>query len=328
MIQINHRAPDNLDRKNAEFIARLLPDYLRKAAGLPHKTSDALWDLRDSTLEQMAREIDPQHRSVNSSAFAGAMSDALTAILADAWPDLEARLNPFCRIHEVSNFQPAALVQVSFPDFSEPTREDGPVTFSPIEVTTTGTAQLQSYETRIKVSNVVWSTFGGELAQAVARHSYAIAKLELRLLAELLTTNPVLSDTDTLFTSDNSDAGALDLAGLDKSLAWLASGNPSGLTPSGLLIAPGKEATVRTLLDAAGMSLPVLVSPDLPDGSWYLFSNPDEHAAIVRLREKGASQRPQVGWVNVPGKMQKGYYSAFDTGFSAIDRNGIFRGGV
>jgi hypothetical protein len=328
MIQINHRAPDNLDRKNAEFIARLLPDYLRKAAGREHKSSDALWDLRDSTLEQMAREIDPQHRSVNSSAFAGAMSDALTAILADAWPDLEARLNPFCRLHEVPNFQPAAIAQVSFPDFNEPEPEDGPVSFSPIEITTTGTAQLQTYETRIKVSNQLWSTHGGELARAVARHSYAIAKLELRLLAELLTSNPTLSDSEALFTSDNSDAGALDLTGLDKALDWLASGNPQCLTASGLLIAGGKEASVKTLLTTAGLTLPVLVSPDLLTGSWYLFSNPDEHASILRLREKGASQRPQVGWANIPGKMQKGFYSAFDCGFSAIDRNGIFRGGI
>lgn len=324
------RHQDALDRANADFIRRNLSDYLRQGAKLPHR-NDRVSELRDLSLEDLAKEISPHHRSVNSSDFATAMGTALTSILLDNWPDKSARLDPFCRVFEVENFTPVAVNAVELPELTTPAEpEDGQVSivYPSISITHTATAQLQSYETIFRVSRQLWQTHGAPLVNAVARQSLVFANLELRLLSELLNSNPVLSDSDTLFTSDNSAASALDLNSMDVAMDWLASGTPPCLEASGLLIAPGKEMTARTLLESAGMTLPIVVSPWLTAGSWILFSNPSEHASILRLREKGASQLPKVGFVNVPGTDSKGYYAVHDCGFSAISRNGIYRGGV
>ena len=61
---------------------------------------------------------------------------------------------------------------------------------------------------------------------------------------------------------------------------------------------------------------------------WFLFADPTEKASILRLREKNGNQRPRMGWVNLPGKMQKGYFVNHVCGFSAVSRDGVFRGGV
>lgn len=334
MIQQSRFPAGGLELRNAEFVKSILPDYLRKAAGLPYRKTDTLHDLRHSTLEDLAREIAPATRSVNSSDFAIAMSDSLTAIIADSWTDISARLNPFCRVHELRNFHPTEIHKFDFPDFNEPGEpiEDSVefCNYSTPKISSTATAQLKTYESAVRVSKELWTTFGGELVTATMRHAYSIGKLELALLSQLLNSNPALADSDNLFNASNSTSSALDINSLDLALSWLASGSPQSLTPSGLLIALGKEATARLLLKSiAGMdTLPILASPELTAGSWFLFSNPTEHASILRLRELNANPNPQIGWIRIPKTESRGYSVIHSVGFSAVDRNGIFRGGI
>lgn len=319
---------DRLDQANADFIRRTLADYLRAGAGLKVK-DPRVHELRHSSLDNLAAELSPHHRSVNSSDFAAAMADSLSVILADEWPDYSQRLDPFCRAQELENFQPHPVHEVTFPELSDDSvPEDAPVDFSPITITNSATAQLKTYETRIKVSRQLWSTHGESLVRATLRQAHSFYLLELRLLSELLVSNPSLSDADNLFNTSNSTASALSAGTLDSAMAWLTSGSPSALTASGLLCGPGKEFSARTLLATAGVNWPVLSSPWLPNNSYYVFSNPVEHASILRLRERGSSQHPRVGWANIHNSQAKGYYAWLDCGFSAVSRAGIYRGGI
>lgn len=322
---------NDLDKLNANAMARALPDYLRSAAGLPiknPKNADLIRELQrdDFSLERFAREISPTHRSVNSSDFAAAMGAALTQIIADHWTNLSARLDAFTRVVEVSTYRPESLLQFDFPPISEvETEEEAPVKFSAPSVSATATGTLKSYETKITVSRQLWATHGAALATATSDYAFAAHRLELRLLSDLLVSNPLLSDNAALFDASNSNSAAFSLSALDAGMSALQS---NALTPAALLVAPGKSATINTTLRQAGFDWPVVASASLPAGSWYLFSNPVEHGSILRLREKGSSRAPSVGWVNIDSSGRKGFYASCDMGFSAISRNGIYRGGV
>ena len=319
----NHNPASALEKANSEFVKSILPDYLRQAAGLKHGSARQLAELRHTDLEQLAKEISPSHRSVNSRDFADSMTDSMSALLSDIWPDYSKRLDPFCRVFEVENFKPVSVNEIIFPEMEIQENQDlgfetsvgnpenrGRV-YDKVELGFSTPAQLQTFETKFRVSPQLWATHGESLARALQHQSVAFANLELRLLSGVLTQNPNLSDSAALFTAENSTASALDATTMDTALDWLATGSPACLPPSGLLIGPGKEYAARKLLTDAGMNLPIVVSPWLATGSWYLFSNPVQHAAILRLREKGGYQAPRMGWTNL-FEGQKGYFAAID----------------
>ena len=159
------------------------------------------------------------------------------------------------------------------PELAE-TVEEGSISFDPIRLVSEATAQLKSFETHIKVSNVVWQSFGAEFTQSAIGYSRVFANLEMKLLAELLTANANLSDGEPLFNASNTSSSAFDVGALDAALGWLTDG---GLTVSGLLLASGKEASARTVLNDAAMTIPVVACNSLPAGS--IANNFSERAA-------------------------------------------------
>ena len=342
MIKIDHSRYSDLnaaEKLNCDLSRLALADYLRSNAGLPVKNprhADLIreWHRSDMDLEKLAREISPANRSVNSSDFAAAMSIALTEIVQDVWPDLSKRLDPFCRIHEVDNFKPQALAQITFPELSEVGEDFEPRYSAPV-ISATATGQLKSYESALTISRQLWATHGGALSRATVDYGYQAHRLELRLLSELLTSNPVLSDGDTLFNADNTTGpGGQSLSGLDSALNYFCTGGPSAamvgpmaLSPSALLVG-NSVATWRSVLTECGFNFPVIASPWIPAGSWFVFSDPNEHASIVRLREINGSRSPSVGWVNIDSSGRKGFFASVDLGFAAVSRHGIFRGGI
>jgi hypothetical protein len=317
--------PNELELKNAEFLARVLPEYLREAAGLPYKFYNEVRELRDTDLAQLAREISPQKRSVNSSNFATAISDALNSIIKETWPNCDQRLLPFVSDFPVDNFKPQNISMLNFPELS-PVVEDGITQFDKIELGATTTAEMRSYETRIKITRQLWSTHGADLTRATLEHTYATATLELRLLSLLLSSNPDLSDGDPLFKETNSTSNALTIATFDSGLGYLAE---SDLELSGILTGCFGKAIAKEVLVKCGMqSTPVVSSPFLNSSSYYLVADPKRKPSLLRLRERNGNKRPAVNWIRVPHSDLIGYYSAHDVGFAAISRNGIYRGGV
>ncbi len=115
------------------------------------------------------------------------------------------------------------------------------------------------------------------------------------IFANLLVSNPTMTDGDTLFTSaagnDLATAG-LDVTAMDSMFDALRSvpTQDSGLTnaaPRFLLVPSSKEATAKVLVSSIYSGLPeeekisVIASPWLPDTYAYLLPSPDEAPVIA-----------------------------------------------
>ena len=321
-------AVDPLTRANAEALKRVLPQYLKKAAGLPFKDSQLLHDIRHTDLSALAREISPSHRSVNAADFAMAMTDAMTSILVEEWPVYSDRLKPFVRDLALENFRQQKIVTMTLPDFVENDSEDGVVDFGmPLLSSTTG--KISTYEIRLKVSRQVWATNGAALSRAVSNVGYLMSRLELKLLAETLVSNPLLDDSQALFVAGLNSPASTPLtpsvAALESVVSALQSADAGALT--GILASGSNYVAWRNVLWTSGFhEVAVMASPDLPAGHWYAFSNPQETPTVVRLKISGNTPAPQVGFQRIPKSDAHGYYSYYDCGFAGISRKGIFSG--
>lgn len=336
MIQIDHARYGDLnaaEKLNVDIMRNGLVDFLRSSAGIPiknAKNADLIRELKRDNfdLERYAREACPHHRSVNSSDFAELMTSALTIIVRDQWAELSTKINPYARMIEVDNFNPIKFAQIQFPDPVE-TSEDSPVHFAMPTIASTTVGSLRTFETAIRISQQLWQTHGQALVDASVDYSYQMFRLELKLLSELLVANPTLSDGDTLFNTENQTGSNFGLTGLDSAINHFSTDLTHGpLTPGALMLHPIAAATAATIIHQAGFNWPILLSPWLPTGSWFLFANQQGSASILRLRERGSSMAPTVGWQRIPQTSAMGYYAAVDLGFRAISRHGLFRGGM
>lgn len=303
-------------------VRNYLPVILAGAAGLPTANDEAtrqmIREFRHDNLLEIA-EMAGFSRAQNSSDFAAVMSTALTTILnSQFWPEYHRRLDAISRPTPIENFHETTVASVAPPALRE-VIEDGPTEFSALTITSQ-TGRIKSFEAVMTVSRQVWSSLGESLVQAVSQLSKSIYQLELSLIADAL--------TEISFDTDNSTASALDISTLDSAMGWLES---SALTPSALMLAPGKSATVKTLLYAANLNLNTVVNPSLPTGAWYLLANPQEKAAIGKLVLRSdmmnSATAPTVQWTRVDSQ-RLGYYTALDSGFIGMDRAAIYRGGV
>lgn len=333
-------AVDPLTKLNAESVAKVLPDFLKRAAGLKFTPSDLLHEVRYSDLEMLAKEISPSHRSVNSADFAMAMSDALCVLLAESWLPLATQLDPLVRNIILENFKETKVVSLEMPALSESIDDiiedqPAPARFYP-PVLSSSIGAIKTYESILKVSNQVWQTHGAALTRAIAGYAFKIANLEVRLLTELLVSNPLLADGNALFLPGTNAANPS--CTLPATLETLSKVNESLLTAgggalSGFLAAPAAAIYWRDLLHKSGFTeVAVIASPDLPVNHWYAFSNPAETVSIARLRlagnmpPSGGIPMPTIGWVRIPKTMAYGYSAFYDCGFSAVSRKGIYRG--
>ncbi|MCB1918455.1 MAG: hypothetical protein KDJ28_00580 [Candidatus Competibacteraceae bacterium] len=299
-----------------------LPVILAGAAGLPvandEGTRQMIREFRHDNLLEIA-EMAGFARAQNSSDFAAVMGTALSAIInANFWPEYRRRLDTIARLVPVENFNETTVATITPPALCE-VEEDAKTVFSPLTITSQ-TGKIKTFEAVMTVSRQVWSSLGESLVQAVSQLSKSIYELELSLIAEAL--------TEINFDTDNSTASALDITTLDSAMGWLES---SALTPSALMLAPGKTATVKTLLDAANLDFNLVVNPSLPPGAWYLLANPKEKAAIGKLVLRSDLMNnalaPRIGWTRIDTS-RIGYYLPHDTGFIGMDRTAVYRGGV
>lgn len=298
-----------------------LPSIMATAAGLPVKRSpgDNLSDFRHDSLESLAKLAGFSNPRANRD-WAALMAAGLTKVVqSNFWPIYAARLEKCTGLIPVENLEMATIATIPTPDLHEVLEDQEPI-FSLLSATTT-TGRVKSYEAIMKVSTQTWATLGGELVKAVAGLAGNVYALHLKLIAECLQL--------IQFTADNSSGNALAIEpGLDAGLAAL---ERKFCTPATIIIAPGQTATASTAIRLSGLQLNLVVNPFLTAGSWYLIPNPAEKTVIGKLvlitDAFFGGLNPTIKWTKIDNQ-RIGYYCAVDVGYSAVNTDCCYRGGV
>ncbi|MDP2172005.1 MAG: hypothetical protein Q8J96_16475 [Rhodocyclaceae bacterium] len=123
----------------------------------------------------------------------------------------------------------------------------------------------------------------------------AAARVEAKLAFELIESNAVLSDGETMFDVGHGNvlASALSESALGASMGMLrAMRDPFGETqdhdPAVMVVEGSLELLARRLVREAGLALEVVASARLPTGRWYLLPDPDFAPVIGLLRMTGS----------------------------------------
>ena len=314
-----------LTRKNIESN---LPRIMGLAAGLPVKRdrSDILSDYRHDSLDSLAGLAGYPNPRQNRD-WAQLMSASLTKVItSNFWPVYQSRLDQCAGIIPLENFKDTTIATIAPPDLHEVFEDQEPI-FSPLTATTT-TGKIRSFESIMRVSTQVWSTLGADLVRAVSGLSQNIYALHLQLIAECL--------QGITFTADNSSGNSLVIAaglpalatGLDGALASLERRYCTGAV---IITAPGQTASASMAIKECGLNITVIANPFLTASEWYLLPSPAEKTVIGRLvlisdAFNGAGN-PAIQWTKIDNQ-RYGYYCPVDVGYSAINTDCIYRGGV
>lgn len=133
----------------------------------------------------------------------------------------------------------------------------------------------------------------GIVADMVAQMGNAIARTEAKLLYRELELNPVLADGDRVFVSEfNKLSGALSEASLSTGISMMrrfqtSAGNAADLAAAHLVVSAELEVAARKLVHECNLPIEVTASARLPAQRWYLFSDPEQHAACAVLKLAG-----------------------------------------
>lgn len=129
-------------------------------------------------------------------------------------------------------------------------------------------------------------------------------------------------------------ASALNDASLAVGMSYLRmqltpSGHPAGLRAEHLIVAADLEFQALRLVQDTGINIRVTVLTGLPDGRWYLTSNPEAHPTIVTTRLQGTNSAVRVEGAKRPfGFDGTAVRVIADLGAAVVRRDGIIRGGV
>ena len=133
----------------------------------------------------------------------------------------------------------------------------------------------------------------GIVADMVAQMGGAIARTEAKLLYQELEINPVLADGDRVFIDGfNKLSGALNETNLATGVAMMRkfktrAGNDADLAAAHLVVAAELELLARKLVHECNLPIEVTATGRLPAQRWYLFSDPEQHAACAVLKLAG-----------------------------------------
>ncbi len=159
------------------------------------------------------------------------------------------------------------------------------------------------------------------------------ARVETRLVTELLTSNPVMPDEAAMFDSSNTVAQALDdeTLGIAMKVLRQASEQPDAalnLAAKHLVVAPELELSANKLVHEAGLGIEVSALADLPAGRWFLLPDPDLHPVIGRLRLRGSSEPLVLVGAGRRLSDRLAVKVRLDTNAAFLRRTGIIRGGA
>ena len=172
----------------------------------------------------------------------------------------------------------------------------------------------------------------GLLTRAMNELGALAARKEAALVAAVLEANANLGDSDTLFNSDNSVTGDLDVSGLDAAFAALrqqptGGGHYANLSPGVLLVPPDEVMTAELLMQSMRNPPRLISNAWLSSGTRYVFASPQIAPTLVRLRLAGDRPGPVISKALSRGDTGDGVEIMFfhDVGIVAGSRVGVVK---
>lgn len=197
-------------------------------------------------------------------------------------------------------------------------------------------AGLTSYARLFGLSRV--AIINGDLSNFVTRvigSGVSAARLEAKLVARALDTNPNLDDGQPVFAIDhlNVIAEPLSSGALGGALSLLrtqktGAGELADLAARHLVVAPALEMTARDLVRNSGLDARVSVLANLPAWRWYVLADPKIHPVVGVLRLGNSKNPVRLSEAKRPMDYEGTVISvAADLGAVLLRRTGIVRGG-
>lgn len=296
-------------------------------------------------------EMNPRKGSGPTAALAAGLtsSDFITVLGDTARKVLISRLTAFdehrliCAERELPNFHNHDFPLVDSDPLLDEISESGEI---PNDVFVTAVGGLQArvrsfgknvFCSRVLIRNDDIGLFSGLLGNIGA----SAARLEAKLVFDLIESNPVMGDQMVMFHEDHGNIGAvapLALGSLSEGFAalrnmLLPSGEKANLEARYIVVSPDFELYARGLLrDYDLKSVGVVVAPWITSTNWYLVADPKLAPTVSLLYLKGSKRGVTVGKARPkPGQENRDGVTLgirFDTGAVAVGRVGIFKGRI
>ena len=276
-------------------------------------------------------------RGMGTLDFSRVMAEGLAQLTIKTYSSQAEHLR-FCAVQSVKDFRPADLPALDADIALEPLAENAEISRG-IAFLTVGAAQvrLTTFGRAIVISrDAIINDQIDTIGKIFASLGLSGARLEARLVAAALESNPVLDDDAVVFHADHQNIIDTTTNPLDLGAAMTllrtqttAAGNKADLAAKHLIVCPQLEYTARKLVQDGGLSIEVSTLAYLPDGRWYLAADPAISPTIGVLRLHGAKTPMRVEQnrrsLELDGAAIK---VVADLGACLLSRTGIVRGGV
>lgn len=274
-------------------------------------------------------------RGMGTADFSRALAEGVAQVTIKTYSSQAEHLR-FCAVQSVQDFQPAELPALDTDISLEPLGENAEITQG-YAFLTAGAAQvrLNTFGRAIVISRqAIINDQTDAIGKIFASLGLSGARLEARLVAAALESNPVLDDGAVAFHIDHKNVIADNTLDIGLAMSLLrtqttAAGNKADLAAKHLIVNPELEFTARQRIKDAGLDIQVSVLAYLPSGRWYLTADPAISPTIGVLRLHGAKTPLRVEqkrrMVEVDGAAVK---VVADLGACLLSRTGIVRGGV
>lgn len=348
---MNHQ-PENT---NPQFppgaVLAAAPDAIQLAAGIavnhPHPLAEGLTLLQIAfaagarVREPRPGEADMQvsARGMSSLEFGGVLTSAFKAHTIAAYDAQAADHLQFGNIIEVPNFRKAEVGSHDADIDLEQVDELAEIKSGGFATLTAGASpvKLTQYARRLLVSReAIINDQSRVLAQIVAGAGASAGRLESRLVARALETQPTLDDGLPVFGADHGNVveQALSAEALGAAMAALrtqptSNGQRANLRARHIITAPEMEFLARKLARDAGLDVSVSVLADLPAQRWYVLADKVAAPVVGLLRLAGAKNPVRVEARKTPFEMDGNLIQvAAEFGVALLRRVGIVRGGA
>lgn len=276
-------------------------------------------------------------RGMGTADFSRALAEGVAQVTIKTYSSQAEHLR-FCAVQSVQDFQPAELPALDTDISLELLAENAEIMHG-YAFLTAGAAQvrLNTFGRAIVISRqAIINDQTDAIGKIFASLGLSGARLEARMVAAALESNPVLDDGAVVFHADYQNILASNLTGPNLGLAMAllrtqttAAGNKADLAAKHLIVSPEDEYMARQLILESGLDVQVSVLAYLPSGRWFLTADPAISPTIGVLRLLGAKTPLRVEqkrrMVEVDGAAVK---VVADLGACLLSRTGIVRGGL
>lgn len=277
-------------------------------------------------------------RGLATSDFSKVLADGVAGVTISTYRN-QAEHTAFTERLEVANFKPETLPALDADISLEPLGENAEIQRGTVMLTAGSARQasLMVFARAVLVSReTIINDAMGAISLVFAGLGASAARLEARLVAEELESNPILDDDAVTFHADHKNVvdGVLNGANFGQAMALLrtqptSSGQRADLRAKHLVVGPDLEYTARQLVVDAGLDVVVSTLANLPDGRWYALADKTTSPTIATLNLRGAKSPLRIEQRRRPLNCDGvAVLVGADLGARVLSRTGIVRGGI